>query len=906
MRKKSDVFQVFRIFQSLVERKFDKKRIAVQSDWGGEYEKLNSFFQQIGIVHRVSCPHAHQQNGSAERKHRHIVETGLALLASASMPLKFWDEAFLAATYLINLLPSKVINFHTPVELLLKETPEYNSLRVFGCACWPNLRPYNTRKLAFRSTRCVFLGYSSIHKGFKCLEVSTGRVYISRDVVFDETIFPFSELHPNAGALLRKEILLLPDEMRNPNFGGVSCTDQPVTIDPGLSSAAAGLQEENLVQNYEVLPREYVDTAAATTDDLNIGSEDDSMIRSGSNPGANSLPASVSDMGILDSPRGGETSVPVSTIPHTSTSPGPSQRQQSEAQTSTPANHRTMSGSSTPSESPEASPLPPTLQRPRTRLQSGIVKKKTFTDGTICYGNFCSTVEPHNLQEALDDPTWRKAMEEEYSALIKNQTWHLVPASQGTNLIDCKWVFKVKRKADGSIDRYKARLVAKGFKQRYGIDYEDTFSPVVKIATVRLVLSVAVSKGWCLRQLDVQNAFLHGVLEEEVYMKQPPGFEKSGSTQLVCKLDKAIYGLKQAPRAWYSRLSTKLIDLGFKASKSDTSLFIYCKGQVTIFMLIYVDDIIVTSSSQEAVTALLQDLRKDFALKDLGDLHYFLGIEVKKEKNGISLSQEKYAQDILTRAGMKKCKPSPTPLSASEKLSKFEGTLLNSEDSTKYRSIVGALQYLTLTRPDLAYSVNKVCQFLHAPTTIHWSSVKRILRYIQATAGVSLKIQRTRSTLISAFSDADWAGSIDDRRSTGGFAVYYGENIISWSARKQATISRSSTEAEYKSMANATAEIIWLESLLAELGVHVQQPPCLWCDNLGATYLSANPVFHARAKHIEIDFHFVRERVARKQLQVRLIPSKDQVADGFTKALPVQKFEEFKRNLNLQDKDSLD
>jgi len=189
LRKKSDVFQVFRIFQSLVERKFDKKIIAVQSDWGGEYEKLNSFFQQIGIVHRVSFPHAHQQNGSAERKHRHIVETGLALLASASMPLKFWDEAFLAATYLINLLPSKVINFHTPVELLLKETPEYNSLRVFGCACWPNLRPYNTRKLAFRSTRCVFLGYSSIHKGFKCLEVSTGRVYISRDVVFDETIF---------------------------------------------------------------------------------------------------------------------------------------------------------------------------------------------------------------------------------------------------------------------------------------------------------------------------------------------------------------------------------------------------------------------------------------------------------------------------------------------------------------------------------------------------------------------------------------------------------------------------------------------------------------------------------------------------------------------------------------------
>jgi histone deacetylase 1/2 len=192
---------------------------------GGEYEKLNSFFQNIGIAHRVSCPYAHQQNGLVERKHRHIVEVGLALLANASMPLKFWDEAFLTATYLINILPSKAINFHTPTELIIKETPDYTSLRIFGCACRPNLRPYNTRKLSFRSTRCVFLGYSALHKGFKCLEPNTGRVYISRDVVFDETIFPFQYLHTSAGALLRKEILLLPNHLRNPDCGGVSCND---------------------------------------------------------------------------------------------------------------------------------------------------------------------------------------------------------------------------------------------------------------------------------------------------------------------------------------------------------------------------------------------------------------------------------------------------------------------------------------------------------------------------------------------------------------------------------------------------------------------------------------------------------------------------------------------------------
>jgi histone deacetylase 1/2 len=206
---------------------------------------------------------------------------------------------------------------------------------------------------------------------------------------------------------------------------------------------------------------------------------------------------------------------------------------------------------------------------------------------------------------------------------------------------------------------------------------------------------------------------------------------------------------------------------------------------------------------------------------------------------------------------------------------------------------------LTLTRPDISFSVNKVCQYLHAPTTSHWTAVKRILRYIHGTSRVGLTFQRSSSTLLSAYSDADWAGDLNDRRSTGGFAIFFGPNLISWTARKQPTVSRSSTDAEYKALANATAELIWVEALVRELGVTLKEKPCLWCDNLGATYLCANPVFHARTKHIEIDFFFVRERVARKQLDVRFISSKDQIADGFTKVLCSRKLDEFKRNLNL-------
>jgi hypothetical protein len=274
--------------------------------------------------------------------------------------------------------------------------------------------------------------------------------------------------------------------------------------------------------------------------------------------------------------------------------------------------------------SPDLSPA-----RPGTRLQHGIRKPKIYTDGTVRYGLLASTGELSNHHEALGNSQWKNAMDQEFTALLKIKTWHLVPQQHGANIIDCKWVYKIKKKADGSIDRYKARLVAKGFKQRYGIDYEDTFSLVVKATTNRLLLSVVVSNGWSIR-LDVQNVYLHGVLEEEVYMRQPPGYESKEHPNFVCRLDKAIYGLKQALRAWYARLSSKLIHLGFAASTGDMSLFFYKDKNITMYVLIYVDDIIVISSSPNATAALLRNLDKEFALKDLKDLHYFLGIEVIK------------------------------------------------------------------------------------------------------------------------------------------------------------------------------------------------------------------------------------------------------------------------------------
>jgi hypothetical protein len=737
------------------------------------------------------------------------------------MPLKFWDEPFLTATYLINRIPSKVIQYHTPLDRIYQVQPNYSFLCTFGCTCWPNLGPYNQRKLEFISKECTFLGYSNIHKGFKCLDISTGRVYISQDVTFDENIFPFSQLHPNAGTKLHSEILLLPSSLipRELLHKGVSSLDNPGANIPNPdkqnSGDVSGVQvaftngtqsEADLVPvliTPSTCPRLEADSIPcglthglvvpdpATPQSLDTAPKVDltattSSLLLGTTPGVDVAPNMLQG----------------SSTPHTSV--GSSQDVAARG-TNTNTDQQQVPA---PSDQLQASSSALVNQRPHTRLQGGIRKPRKYTDDTIRYGMLASSSEPTSSIKALKDVNWKKAMDAEFDALVKNKTWHLVQPQKGVNVIDYKWVYKIKRKADGNLDRYKARLVAKGFKEQYVIDYEETFSPVVKSATLRVILSLAVSKGWVMRQLDVQNAFLH--LEEEVYMRQPPGFEDISRLNYICKLDKALYGLKQAPRAWYARLSAKLLQLGFKISKADNSLFFLQNSEVTMFVLVYVDDIIVTGSKPLVVTSLLEKLHDNFALKALGGLHYFLGIEVSKARDGIVLSQHKYAGDLLKRAGMGACKPASTPLATGGKLAAHRGNLLELNDALQYRILVGALQHLTLTRPDKTFAMNRVCQFLHAPTNEHWSAVKRILRYLKGCTKLGLKIAKNNSTLVSAFSNVDWAGCLNDRRSIGGYAVFLGTNLVLWSARKQPTISRSSTEVEYKASVNATAEVIWI------------------------------------------------------------------------------------------------
>ena len=505
---------------------------------------------------------------------------------------------------------------------------------------------------------------------------------------------------------------------------------------------------------------------------------------------------------------------------------------------------------------------------------------------------------PRSCRDALADPHWRRAMEDEYAALMDNKTWDLVPRPAKANVVTGKWIFKHKFHADGSLDRYKARWVLRGFTQRPGIDYDETFSPVVKPATVRTVLTIAHSRNWPIHQLDVKNAFLHGTLSETVYCSQPTGFANSALPQHVCRLNKSLYGLKQAPRAWYSRFATFLLSLGFTEARSDTSLFVYHRGPETVFLLLYVDDIVLTASSQQLLRRIIDALMKEFAMKDLGPLHHFLGMAVQRQGDSLFLSQRQYALDILARHGMSDCKPCSTPVDTCAKVSADDGPSI--ADPTDYRSLVGALQYLTFTRPDIAYAVQQVCLHMHDPREVHLVAAKRILRYLQGTLNLGLIIPRTSPTQLVVYTDADWAGCPDTRRSTSGYAVFLGGSLVSWSSKRQPTVSRSSAEAEYRAVANGVAEASWLRQLLQELHHPLDNACLVYCDNVSAVYLSTNPVQHQRTKHVEIDLHFVRERVAIGAVRVLHVPTTSQFADVFTKGLPTSVFQDFRSSLNVR------
>nr|CAN67123.1 hypothetical protein VITISV_040164 [Vitis vinifera] len=601
MKNRAELFSIFQKFYAEIQTQFNISIRVLRSDNANEYfsAPFTSFISQHGIIHQ----------SSSERKNRHLVETTRTLLLHSNVPFRFWEDAVLTTCYLINRMPSFVLHDQIPHSLLFPDQPLYFlPPRVFGCTCFVHILTPKQDKLSAKATKCIFLGYSRLQKGYRCYFSETHHYFLSTDVTFfeDSPFFSTSESLPIS------EVLPLP------------------IISPLDAVPSRPLQVYH--RRHRV-----------------------------------AVPPSLAE-------------VPADSLPIPSVSPAPA--------------------------------LPPSADLP--------------------------------------------------IALRK---------------VGCRWVYTVKVDLDGRVDCLKARLVAKGYTQVYGSDYGDTFSPVAKIAYVRLLLSMAAMRSWPLYQLDIKNAFLHGDLAEKVYMEQPPGFVAQGESGLVCRLRRSLYGLKQSPRAWFSRFSSVVQEFGM--------------------FRIYVD-IVITGSDQNGIQKLKQHLFTHFQIKDLGKLKYFLGIEIAQSSSGVVLSQRKYALDILEETGMLDCKPVDT-----------------------------------LMDPN-------------SPCDSHWDAVIRILRYIKSTPG----------------QDSDWADSPTDRRSTSGYCVFIGGNLISWKNKKQDIVARSSAEVEYQAMALATCELIWLKHFLRELRFGKDEQMKLICDNQAALHIASNPVFHERTKHIEVGCHFIKEKIA--------------------------------------------
>ncbi|GJU76430.1 ribonuclease H-like domain-containing protein [Tanacetum coccineum] len=379
-------------------------------------------------------------------------------------------------------------------------------------------------------------------------------------------------------------------------------------------------------------------------------------------------------------------------------------------------------------------------------------------------------------------------------------------------------------------------------------------------------------------------------------MHRPPGFVDAGFPNHVCRLRRSLYGLKQAPRAWFQHFAGYAIRAGFYHSRCDSSLFIYRQRSQVAYLLLYVDDIILTASCTTLLQQLIDSLHREFDMTDLGALNYFLGISVVRHSTGLFLSQRKYALQLLERAHMVNCNPSRTPVDTESKLVQ-NGVLV--QDPTMYQSLAGGLQYLTFTRPDLSYAVQQICLYMHDPREPHLVALKRILRYVHGTLDLGLHLYASFTTSMVGYTDADWAGCPSTCRSTSGYCIFLGDSLLSWFTKRQHTFSHSSVEAEYWGVANVVTETAWLRNLLRELHSPLSTATLVYCDNVVAVYMSVNPVQHQRTKHIKIDIHFVRDMVTASQVRVLHVPSRYQYADIFTKGLPSALFEEFRSSLSV-------
>lgn len=548
-------------------------------------------------------------------------------------------------------------------------------------------------------------------------------------------------------------------------------------------------------------------------------------------------------------------------------------------------------------------PIVPDLRR-SSRQRREPVRLNLLCEGQVLYTD---SGEPECYQEAVRNGAsikWEKAMQEEMSSLEINNTWDLVRKPEDKRVLQNKWVYRIKHEVGGS-KRYKARLVVKGFRQKQGIDYNEIFSPVVKMTSIRVILSLVAVQDMFLEQLDVKTAFLHGDLEEEIYMSQPEGFEVKDKERMVCRLKRSLYGLKQAPRQWYLKFDQFMQKNNFKRCQSDHCVYVqrYANGDICILTL-YVDDMLVAGTSMQRIVDLKKKLASAFEMKDLGEAKKLLGMEIRRDrqKKKLWLSQVDYVEKVLERFSMQDAKTVTVPMPSHFKLSKEQCASSEEErkymDGVPYASAIGSLMYaMVCTRPDIAQAVGVTSRFLQNPGRQHWEAVKWILRYLKGTSKHCLCFGGDNMEL-KGFVDSDHAGDRDGSKSTTGYVYTVGGTAVSWISKLQKVVALSTTEAEYIAVTEASKEMIWLQRLLGELGIKgVGGKLC--SDSQSAIHLAKNGAFHSKTKHIKLRYHFIRKLLEDGELILEKIDGSKNPADKFTKPVTAVKLELCKASVGL-------
>lgn len=870
LRKKSEAFLAFKTWHKEVERQTGRKLKVFRSDNGGEYVNFEweLYMKEHGVIHQKTTPRTPQQNGVSERLNLTVMDRVRTILIESRLPLSLWAEAVDYAIYTKNRSPTAAIKGKTPYEVFWGSKPDISNLRVFGSQCYVHNDAPNRRKLDARAFPAVFIGYPPTSKAWKYYIPSQRKAGTSRNIVFDERVQSSVKHHKIEGELAANDNstyqnLLVPDPNFNLDDDDIALAPASPTVEP--SSPPIPSPPSSSLQPTPLLPNPPAPSPL---------SQPQPSVEKPNRRGRG--PAKIYEKS--------RSSKRLELRNNLKTNDNSGQAQPSDGNSDDDADEAQVRN--------ELDPEPDELALASTSLATG--------------------EDPESYEEAInsvDGDEWQAAMQAEMESILSVGTYELVPPPRDRKPIGSKWVYRVKRDSSGEISRYKARLVAQGFSQKPGIDFTETFAPVAKTDSIRLLLAFAAANNYEIHQVDVKSAFLNGKLEETIYMRQPKGFVAKGKEDWVWQLCQTLYGLRQSGRVWYQKLRDALLELGFKPSAADPCVFIRSRDGNLSIIFTHVDDLGLICNSVNEVVQLKGELAKYFPISDLGEAHHLLGIKITRDRDKctIALSQERYILDLLRKYGYENLNPVRTPLETSTRLSKSMPPSTASDKIQQeyrdfpYQSIVGSLMHAAvMTRPDIAHAVQQVAQFMSDPRPAHCAAVKRILRYLRGTANYQLTFGPDCDSKVIVYCDADFANDPDTRKSVSGFAFMFNGGCFAWSSKKQTTVSLSTAEAEYISAVHAAKSVAWLRTLLKELQLITNDSVDLRVDNLSAIALiNLEDSVNERSKHIEIRYHWIRNALRKRVISVSHIPSELNFSDILTKPLDFNSHNRLTSSLGL-------